>query len=133
MGYDLYGQKPKNEKGEYFRNNIWWWRRIWVFVVTHCDFLTDKEKMAGNDNGGRKIVIPKAEKIAKRLRALIEDGTAAAYEKEIKTLIKSEAKKNKVKKGQFHTKNWDANYPFTVENLKEFITFVENSGGFRIY
>ena len=34
MGMDVYGKEPKNETGEYFRSNVWWWRRLWDFV---CD------------------------------------------------------------------------------------------------
>ena len=26
MGMDVYGLEPRKEKGEYFRNNVWWWR-----------------------------------------------------------------------------------------------------------
>lgn len=32
MGMDLYGKKPLNPVGEYFRNNVWWWRPLAVFV-----------------------------------------------------------------------------------------------------
>ena len=34
MGMDVYGKAPTSEAGEYFRNNIWWWRPL-------ADFLTD--------------------------------------------------------------------------------------------
>ena len=36
MGFDLYSTgKHKTPKGEYFRNNVWWWRRLADFVCTH--------------------------------------------------------------------------------------------------
>jgi hypothetical protein len=28
MGMDVYGKEPKSDKGEYFRNNVWWWRPL---------------------------------------------------------------------------------------------------------
>ena len=34
MGFDLYSLgNHKTDKGEYFRNNVWWWRRLADFVV----------------------------------------------------------------------------------------------------
>ena len=33
MGMDVFGLAPKEEKGEYFRNNVWWWRPLWDFVA----------------------------------------------------------------------------------------------------
>jgi hypothetical protein len=35
MGMDVYGTEPKNEKGAYFRNNVWWWRPLWEY----CEFV----------------------------------------------------------------------------------------------
>ena len=32
MGMDVYGREPENEKGEYFRNNVWWWHPLWMYV-----------------------------------------------------------------------------------------------------
>ena len=29
MGMDVYGTKPKNETGEYFRANVWYWHPLW--------------------------------------------------------------------------------------------------------
>ena len=28
MGMDIYGKSPSSPKGEYFRNNVWWWRPL---------------------------------------------------------------------------------------------------------
>jgi hypothetical protein len=28
MGMDVYGNKPADETGEYFRNNVWWWHPL---------------------------------------------------------------------------------------------------------
>ena len=37
MGMDVYGENPKNEKGEYFRNNVWWWRPLGDFVCSNYE------------------------------------------------------------------------------------------------
>ena len=36
--------------GLYFRNNVWWWRPLWTYVVVICDdILSDKDiKLAQN-------------------------------------------------------------------------------------
>jgi hypothetical protein len=28
MGMDVYGRNPTSKEGEYFRNNVWWWRPL---------------------------------------------------------------------------------------------------------
>jgi hypothetical protein len=130
------GQKAKNKKGEYFRNNVWWWRNLWFFVCLNCGrFLTREEMDYGNWNAGKKIVKPKAGKIVKKLKETIENGTAKKFEIEIsKIIITAKIHNRKLEKGMTDP-NYEINehYPFTVENLKGFIQFVENSGGFRIF
>ena len=43
MGMDLSGFNPKSEKGDYFRNNCWWWRPLWDFVCDNVDVITDDD------------------------------------------------------------------------------------------
>ena len=45
MGMDVYGKNPENESGEYFRNNVWWWRPLAEYVCSiapditkHCEY-----------------------------------------------------------------------------------------------
>jgi hypothetical protein len=140
MGYDLMGCNAKNEKGESFRNNIWWWRQLWTYTCIHCSkTLNEKDIDAGCWNDGKKIVNPKADKIAKNLQETIDDGTALTYEKEIKNLMKlAKAHNKKLSKKltfeqRFKETDHNENYPFSVKNLKEFIEFCKNSGGFNIY
>ena len=33
MGMDVSGMNPSSETGEYFRNNVWWWRHLWNYSV----------------------------------------------------------------------------------------------------
>ena len=69
--------------GDYFRNNVWFWRPLWDFVCYHCNgFLTPRDCSKGGSNSGDKISKTKSIKIAKKLFRLIEDGTVAHYEKE---------------------------------------------------
>lgn len=133
MGFDLTGQKPKTDKGDYFRNNVWWWRRLWQFVVIHCnEILTDKDKEAGDFNNGELIGGTKAKKIAMRLRETLINGEADMFEATVTKMVNDAKKKNKRLKKNSKKFDWNEHYPFSVENLKEFTDFVEQSGGFRI-
>ena len=68
MGFDLCGNSPKDEKGEYFRNNVWWWRPLWDYVCQNCDdILSENDMFSGGYNDGRNISGRKAMKIGHRL------------------------------------------------------------------
>lgn len=93
MGFDLYGESPKNKNGEYFRNNVWWWRPLWQYVAVECsDIITDKDVKAGGYNDCHLINESKAKQIADRLLGLCKDGKPQAqqdlYEKDSKPQIK---------------------------------------------
>jgi hypothetical protein len=136
MGFDLMGQKAKNKSGEYFRNNVWWWRNLWFFVTLNCQRILTREEMDyGNWNAGKKIVKQKADRIVKKLKETIADGTAKEFEDQIAEVVKDAKEHNrKLEKGMSDPDyEITEHYPFTVENLKGFIKFVENSGGFRIF
>ena len=122
MGFDIIGIKAKSEKGEYFRNNVWYWRPLWTYICNECDdILTIKQAEGGCFNDGVKISKAKAEKIAKRLNERLNDGSIdlhkAGYDGHVEE----------------SNEEWPKNYPFTVENVCKFIDFCEQSGGFEIY
>ena len=153
MGFDIVGNS-KTEAGEYFRNNVWWWRPLWNFVCQACeDILTKDEIEGGEYNSGTKISKAKADKIANKLAELIAEGEVLKYEEEymasIKKLRKSEVcdlcdgtgKRNDehVKgecngcEGDGKTDPWQCNYPFREENVVEFMNFCGESQGFQIW
>ena len=72
MGFDIYGISASGQKGEYFRNSVWWWRPLWDYVCDVCrDILTKKDKDAGHYNDGHRIDSHKAAQIAERLLVLL--------------------------------------------------------------
>lgn len=121
MGYDLYGKKAISKKGEYFRNNVWWWRKLWEFscniAVKEKIFTKQEDVSAGWTNSGDTINNTKAKKLATELQKAINDGRAKMYEELTNSQTKTEE---------------TSMYPFTVENLQEFIDFIKDSGGFTI-
>jgi len=152
MGFDLFGRNAKVDKGEYFRNNVWWWRPLWDYVCEVCeDILTEEDIEAGGFNDCHEIDEDKASRIAQRLFELIEEGYVEKYSRNHKKSLKElpdevcefcsgTGKRNDrfVKgqcnacKGKGEVRPFQTNYPFDIENVKEFAEFCRDSGGFEI-
>ena len=110
-------------EGAYFRNNVWFWRPLWNFVTGCCgDILSEKDIEKGYYNDGHKISKTKAKKIAVRLRKFFKDGSVAAYE----SFYSRQTSKLK-------EDDWNKNYPFSIQNVREFERFCEHCGGFEIW
>ena len=108
--------------GAYFRNNVWFWRPLWNFVSGCCnDILTDKDIESGYMNDGHRISKTKSKRIASRLRKYLKDGNVASYETWYSKQI-----------SQLKEDDWNKNYPFSIQNVREFERFCEKSGGFEI-
>ena len=149
MGFDLYSLgNHKNENGKYFRNNVWWWRRLADFVCEHTGVIEESDKREWQSNGGHVVSEKTALQIAKQLKALIKDGTVSKVIKEVEEETEKAEKNNKFvqrcqdmlsKKVEHDTWDWiqskynySSSYPFTMENVEEFIKFCEDSRGFEI-
>ncbi len=133
MGFDVCGLEPETKKGEYFRNNVWWWRPLWTYVGDVCKgILTDDDFSNGCMNNCHKISIEKADAIAKVLWREIENGNTKKYSAEYQKIIAKIKIHNKGKKIGDKDFKWGAEYPFSVANVREFAEFVEESGGFAI-
>ena len=110
-------------EGSYFRNNVWFWRPLWSFVCGACgDILTRNDVEQGSYNDGHKISKTKAKRIASRLRRYLKDGHVDAYESWYARKV-----------SQLKDDDCNKNYPFSIDNVKEFERFCEHSGGFQIY
>ena len=136
--------------GNYFRNNCWWWRPLWHYVSQVCDDILSEEDMDGcHDNSGYQITEDKAIKIGIKLTAFVLDGSTQewkeGYDDEVASLPKEPCFRcngnnyghNKKKNCESCDKtgereNFHANYPFDIENVKNFATFCIESGGFEV-
>jgi len=120
---DYYDANP----GVYFRNNVWWWRPLWAYVVEKCgDFMSDKDIGGGTYNDGHEITSEKAFKIGMKLKKLIEDGDVKLREAEI--TIENE----KLAKSKDEDERFMSSYPFSEDNVMNFANFCIESGGFEI-
>tara|TARA_R100001244_G_C5171739_1_gene131757 strand:- start:10038 stop:10526 length:489 start_codon:yes stop_codon:yes gene_type:complete len=116
--------------GDYFRNNVWWWRPMWDYVCEkYKDTLTATDNTMGHENSGHIICKEKAKRIATKLNNEIEDGSikkmCMKYETDRKVLIESNCDSAKAK--------FAFNYPMSVNNFQAFADFCKHSGGFEIW
>ncbi len=160
MGMDVYGRDPENDKGEYFRNNVWWWHPLWMYVEETFPEIAKLVPNAHSNDGdglGKKNSIM----LAKKIKANIKSGQVKQYAKEYTEAIEAlpmedceycsttgkrtwEANSannltdQPIQKecngcnGIGKRKSFDASYPFSEDNVIEFAEFLLYSGGFRI-
>ena len=142
--------------GEYFRNNVWWWRPLWAFISVVCDdILTEEDVERGEYNDGHEINEEKAKVISERLQLYIDNGDAERWGKERQETLDAqedeecnicdgtgnrqeppETGAGDVKcngcQGKGTVRPFNTQYPFDIENVQEFIKFAAQSGGFTI-
>lgn len=77
MGMDVYGKNPKNEKGTYFRRNVWGWRPLWEYCEHNYEDLVSD--VSGHYNDGDGLDELGSIELSKRIVADIESGKAQDY------------------------------------------------------
>jgi len=150
MGMDVYGNNPKSEKGEYFRNNCWHWRPLWEY----CEYVAPdicKKVASPGTNDGDGLGARDSKKLAMVLESMIKSGQTKAYE--IAYDAKQAALPDQVCEicngrgirydmsvangcngcaGSGKRRPWAAEYPFSEENVKNWVAFLKECGGFKI-
>jgi hypothetical protein len=80
MGMDVYGKAPSAKQGEYFRNNIWWWRPLWDYCHAIApDLIDEKLYRSGHYNSGAGLDADGAVALASKLDAEITSGRTKIY------------------------------------------------------
>lgn len=118
MGFDIVGHSPASLKGEYFRNNVWWWRPLQTLIALKCrDILSPADLQGLNFNDGYLIEGDKATQIAARLVAIAlnQSDLDEAYDEVMAILPPG-----------YYEKCWSR------ENILDFAEFAQNSGGFVV-
>lgn len=171
MGMDVIGKHPVSERGEYFRNNVWWWRPLW----NYCEHVAPElcADVSGHMNDGDGLDADGARRLAETLFFEIDSGRTEEYrtayyarlsrlprkqceycggtgvrtdqvgvdngmpeqvlEPEMQALVGRERGWCNACQGEGKVDHWDTNYPFEVENVREFAEFLAESGGFQIF
>ena len=161
MGMDVSGRKPTTKQGEYFRNNVWWWHPLASYIcevapeiADHCDYwqtndgdgLNAEDSAALADKLQQEINSSRTEQFALIHAAWQEltpndpcdlcKGTGilrppAAGEcgaGDILIGIKCNACD-----GNGFVPAFSTYYPFSVDNVRNFVAFLRGCGGFSIW
>ena len=156
MGMDVYGIKPTGQRGEYFRNNGWWWGPL----ADYCNFIAPDicapcKGWHYNDGDGLDAAgaVALAEALQKEVDAGRTESYAQRYASEqgpmphepclfcLQTGVQQTMPhpvRNLKYRGIRCTWCQGAGYirpspPFSTKNVTEFIAFLRESGGFAIW
>jgi|TARA_B100000315_G_C14342828_1_gene480392 hypothetical protein len=162
MGMDVYGRKPKNKTGEYFRANVWSYRPIyWLCFVASTqhkektgDFLIPIKTFKGmeyNDGKGLRSQ-RKCNLLSDYLQEITEPlFTEFPFEEECSNGLKFGVDKDGEfyidigfytdKEGKFLSEEEckdpniekQSSYRTTKEHIQEFCDFLKDCGGFRVW
>ena len=89
-------QKYEEEnKGVYFRNNVWWWRRLAQYVYENTDEISEDTYGLWHENSGHQVDEVIAIRIADRLEELIKQGHTAEYQSLVEEDMQKAEKHNK--------------------------------------
>lgn len=150
MGMDVYGKAATSDVGKYFRNNCWWWRPLARYAVEVAPEVTAAcTHWQSNDGDG--LDADGALKLAEALQAEIDAGRTSAREKEYMALLDAlpdipcnicggSGRRNDMEvangcnkcHGKGRVRPDETSYPFSAENVQEFVSFLRASGGFEI-
>lgn len=154
MGMDVFGKAPRSEKGEYFRNNVWWWHPLWSYCEEVVPDIAGQVEY-GHSNDGDGLDAEAAVELAQRLQAAIDAGATAQYAAERQSALAalpgevcsicggtgSRQEPPLIGPGPIpcngcngtgQVRPWETNYPFEVANVQEFAEFLQDCGGFAI-
>lgn len=154
MGMDVNGKAATSKTGEYFRNNAWWWRPLARYCVTVAPEVAAKCKH-WQSNDGDGLDAEGSVALAAALQAELDAGRTAAFEKEYMAGLKAMPdEKCKICGGKGKRANppvcgpgvlpcngcdhtgkvrpSQCSYPFSAENVQEFVNFLRDCGGFEI-
>lgn len=140
MGFDVFGIEPENENGEYFRNNIWWWPRLWDFCCHITPEISEEDRNAGHHNDGLVINGEKHSSMIRNLKNAV--GEKEKYSDWIEQtdeiysgkshwsmmIVESIAGQN----AEVDVRPNKCRYPFDWQNVEEFLEFIKNNKGFKI-
>ena len=153
MGFDLIAVAPVSADGENFHNTCWGWRPLWQFIIEKCPgILTDKQIEMGEYNDGVLVDESQCSEIAVRLERMLAKGEVKKYEKEYKKFqlevpdevckfCHGTGKRNdkhlvgkcNVCRGSGKVRPFVCSYPFEESNVRGFVAFLNNCGGFEIW
>ena len=85
--------------GDYFRNNVWWWRPLASYVIKYTGCIDESDHEYWSENGGHEVDDETAKQIHNQLQVLIESGHTQKFQDDYeKERLKAEKHNDKVEK-----------------------------------
>jgi hypothetical protein len=161
MGVDISGRKPKTEAGDYFSSNWWGWRPI--LAISEAAMLSSKldyDTSYWGSNDGKGLRTQKqCDKLADAIELLIsnkyneylaedddriyivmgswcEAGTGKFIGSEREQVLNQQFEYGDILYGPVVAENGtmvESSHGTSLGRLKEWITFLRNCGGFKIW
>ena len=155
MGMDVYGTKPKNETGEYFRANVWYWHPLWDCLETLHPTICSRCE-SPHDNSGSGLNAKDSITLSKLLKKDLEKGVIEKYIADYDASIAAIPLEDCKYCEGTGNRNWPQDdgtvttqqcnscngtlkvvahvawYHMSLDLMKEFQQFLENCGGFQI-
>lgn len=161
MGVDISGRKPKTEEGDYFCSNWWGWRPILALseaAMLNSKLNYDTSYWGSNDGKGLRTQL-QCDKLADAIELLIsnnyneyltedddriyicmgmwcEAGTGKFIPSEFTQSLNEQYEYGDILYGSVVAENGtlvESSYSTSLGRLKEWITFLRNCGGFKIW
>ncbi|TRO24305.1 hypothetical protein EQ826_17545 [Ectopseudomonas mendocina] len=154
MGMDVLGQAPVSERGEYFRNNVWWWHPLWEYCEHLAPDLIPQSNL-GHFNDGWGLDSQASRILADRLASALAAGEVEQYAQDYAGFLAAlpdepcticSGTGKRAEPPHRGPGTWPCNscestgrrphfathYPFSAENVREFEAFLRDCGGFKI-
>ena len=155
MGMDVYGIKPRNKSGEYFRSNVWYWHPLWDCLENLHPTICEKCE-SPHDNSGSGLNDQDSLTLSKLLKKDLDKGIIQEYIKKYDDHLSSiplqDCKFCHLKgtrdwpqddgtvqtiqcnacSGTLKVQSFETYYRMYLDLMKEFQIFLENCGGFTI-
>lgn len=145
MGMDVFGNEPRNEKGEYFRANVWSWGAILQLMdEANQRFSLGLDLECFEFNQGAGLSRRKdCDRLASALEKLLAETDTQLF-----TLDSDPVGCEAAVLGILQNSGWSvsgkpsalgasavapATYSAERSHVEEFVTFLRNCGGFRIF
>ena len=153
MYFEIQNKWRDANPGVYFRNNCWYWRPLWAYVCHVCDhILTPEEQNSGCYNDGLEIEQERVELMVIELEIQILMDNHIRHEEEYTKRLNNlpleecnicggaghrddvyHVGECNVCKGSGKRKHFDTKYPFSAQNVEDFVKFLSQSGGIQIF
>lgn len=158
MGMDVFGKNKDSEVGRYFRNNVWWWRPLADYckqvapeICSNCQFWHSNDGDGLNAEQSRVLALALQTDLDSgkcEIYAEVYEKARAEMPKETCELCKGSGARTDAIGVQYglnkpggcngcegtgKREGWEAGYPFSVENVKEFVAFLNECEGFEIW